>query len=67
METWWLPALYQFFSLLLLSHRFILYTVKKGNKIFRMYKEIQNGALTKSYMTNGLLIYGEIFTHFLIY
>jgi hypothetical protein len=32
-----------------------------------MYKEIQNGAVAKSYMTNGLLIYGEIFTHFLIY
>jgi hypothetical protein len=24
-----------------------------------MYKEIQNGAVAKSYMTNGLLIYGE--------
>jgi hypothetical protein len=31
-----------------------------------MYKEIQNGAVAKSYMTNGLLIYGEIFAHFLI-
>jgi hypothetical protein len=28
------------------------------------YKEIQNGAVAKSYMTNGLLIYGEIFAHF---
>ncbi len=30
------------------------------------YKEIQNGPVAKSYMTNGLLIYGEIFAHFLI-
>jgi hypothetical protein len=32
-----------------------------------MYKEIQNGAVAKSYtysMTNDLLIYGEIFAHF---
>jgi len=28
---------------------------------------MQNGAVEKSYMTNGLLIYGEIFAHFLIY
>jgi hypothetical protein len=27
----------------------------------------QGGAVAKSYMTNGLLIYGEIFAHFLIY
>ncbi len=25
--------------------------------------EIQNGAVAESYMTNGLLIYGEIFEH----
>jgi len=30
-----------------------------------MYKEIQNGAVAKSYMTNGLLINEEIFVHFL--
>jgi hypothetical protein len=33
--------------------------------MFLIYKEI--GAVAKSYMTNGLLIYGEIFAHFLIY
>jgi hypothetical protein len=38
------------------------YTDKKENEIFLIYKEI-----AKSYMTNGLLIYGEIFSHFLIY
>ncbi len=32
-----------------------------------MYMEIQSGAVGKSYMNNGLLIYGEIFAYFLIY
>jgi len=41
--------------------------IKKKNQIFLIYKEIQNGAVAKSYMTNGLLIFGEIFAHFLIY
>ncbi len=44
-----------------------VYTDKKENQIFLMCKEIQSGALAKSYMNNGLLIYREIFTHFLIY
>ncbi len=43
------------------------YTDKKENQIFLIYKEIQNGADAKSYMTDGLLIYGEIFAHFFIY
>jgi hypothetical protein len=34
--------------------------------IFLIYKEIHNGAVAKSYMTNGLLIYRGIFAHFLI-
>ncbi len=34
-------------------------------KKYHIYKEIQNGAVAKSCMTNGLLIYGEIFSHFL--
>jgi hypothetical protein len=42
-------------------------TDKKENQIFLICKEIENGAVAKSYMTNGLLIYGEIFAHFLIY
>jgi len=29
--------------------------------------EIQSGAVAKLYMINGPLIYGEIFSHFLIY
>ncbi len=42
-------------------------TDKKEKKIFLIYREIQNGAVAKSYMTNGLPINGEIFPHFLIY
>jgi hypothetical protein len=44
-----------------------LYTDKKENQIFLIYREIKSGAVAKSYMTNGLLRYGEIFSHFLIY
>ncbi len=36
------------------------YTDKKENLIFLIYKEIQNGAVAKSYMTNGLLIHVHI-------
>jgi hypothetical protein len=32
-------------------------TDKKENQTFLIYKEIQSGAVAKSYMTNGLLIY----------
>ncbi len=32
-------------------------TDKKENEIFLIYKEIQKGAVAKSYMTKGLLIY----------
>jgi hypothetical protein len=35
-----------------------LYTDKKENQMFLIYKEIQNGAVANSYITNGLLIYG---------
>jgi hypothetical protein len=51
-----------------------LYTDKKENQIFLIYKEIQNGAVVKSYMTNGLIIYSKylgkssyVRTPFLIY
>ncbi len=37
------------------------------NQTFLLYKEIQSGAVAKSYMTNGLLIYGEIFTQFFLF
>ncbi len=48
-------------------HVVFYYTDKKENQIFLICREIQNGAVAKSYMTNGLLIFGEIFAHFLIY
>jgi hypothetical protein len=35
---------------------FFTQTDKKENKIFFIYKEIQKGAVAKSYITNGLLI-----------
>ena len=35
-------------------------TDKKENPIFLIYKEIQNGAVAKSYMRNGFLIYEEM-------
>jgi hypothetical protein len=34
------------------------HTDKKENQLFLINKEIQNGAVAKSYMTDGLLIYG---------
>ncbi len=39
------------------SKLIVLYTDRKENKIFLSNKEIQNGAVAKSHMTNGLLIY----------
>jgi hypothetical protein len=43
------------------------FTDKKEIKFSSYIKKIQNGAVAKSYMTNGLLIYGGKFAHFLIY
>ena len=37
------------------------FTDKKEIKFSSYIKKIQNGAVAKSYMTNGLLIYVEIF------
>jgi hypothetical protein len=33
--------------------------IKKEKQVFLIYKEIQSAAVAKSYMTNGLLIYGK--------
>jgi hypothetical protein len=33
--------------------------IKKEKKVFLTYREIQMGSVSKSYMTNDLLIYGE--------
>jgi hypothetical protein len=43
------------------------YTDKKENKIFLIYREIQNGAVAKSYMRKGFLIYDEMRKYFPIY
>jgi hypothetical protein len=40
--------------------------IKKKIKL-SSYIIIQKGSVEKSYLTNGSLIYGEIFAHFLIY
>jgi hypothetical protein len=37
-----------------------MYTDKKENLIFLIYKEIQSGKVAKSYMRKGFLIYEEI-------
>jgi hypothetical protein len=43
---------------------YLQYTDKKKKiQIFLIYREIQNGAVAKSFMTNGLPIYSEIFPH----
>ncbi len=43
------------------------YTDKKEKKIFLIYKEIQSGAVAKSYMRKGFLIYEEMRKYFPIY
>jgi hypothetical protein len=40
-----------------------VYTDKKENKIFLIYKEIQSGAVAKSNMRKGFLIYEEAVSH----
>ncbi len=42
----------------------ITYTDKKENQIFLIYKEIQSGAVAKSYMRKGFLIYEEMRKYF---
>ncbi len=43
------------------------YTDKKENKFFPIYKEIQSGAVSKSYMRKGFPIYEEMGKYFPIY
>jgi hypothetical protein len=43
------------------------YTDKKENLIFLIYKEIQSGAVAKSYMRKGFLIYEEMRKYFPIH
>jgi hypothetical protein len=37
-----------------------LFTDKKENQIFLIYREIQSGTVAKSYMRKGFLIYEEM-------
>jgi hypothetical protein len=43
------------------------HTLKKENRIFLLYKEIQSEAVAKSYMRKGFLIYEEMRKYFRIY
>jgi hypothetical protein len=44
-----------------------LHTDKKENQMFLINKEIQSGAVAKSYIRKGFLIYEEMRKYFLIY
>jgi hypothetical protein len=44
-----------------------VYTHKKGNEIFFIYKEIQKGSVAKSYMRKGFLISEEMRNYLAIY
>jgi hypothetical protein len=44
-----------------------LCTDKKENQFFLIYQEIQSGAVAKSYMRTGFLIYEEVRKYFPIY
>jgi hypothetical protein len=44
-----------------------VYTDKKENKIFLINKDIQNGAVAKSYMRKGFPTYEEMRKYFSIY
>jgi hypothetical protein len=50
-----------------LQKRLEKYTVKKENQIFLIQKEIQSGAVAKSYMWKGFLIYEKMRKYFPIY
>ncbi len=43
------------------------YTDKKEKNIFLRYSEIQSGAVAKSYIRNGFLIYEEMQKYFPVY
>ncbi len=43
------------------------HTDKKENQIFLIFKEIQNGAVAKSYMRKGFLTYEEMLKYLAIH
>jgi hypothetical protein len=44
-----------------------LHTDKKENQIFLIFREVQSGAVAKSYTRKGFLIYEEMGKYFPIY
>ncbi len=50
-----------------ICYLFAYYSDKNENQIFLKYKEIQSGALAKSYMRKGFLIYEEMRKEFPIF
>jgi hypothetical protein len=44
-----------------------IHTYQKENKIFLIYKEIQSGAVAKSDMRKGFLMYEEMRKYLIIY
>jgi hypothetical protein len=44
-----------------------MHTDKKEKKIYLIYRETQSGAVAKSYIRNGFLIYEEMQKYFPIY
>ncbi len=49
------------------NHCTLLYTDKKDNKIFLIYKKLPSGAVAKSYMRKSFVIYEEKRKYFPIY
>ncbi len=49
------------------TKRGIYCTLIKENKIFLIFKEIQSGAVSRSYMRKGFLIYEEMRKYFSMY
>jgi hypothetical protein len=49
------------------GYYFASHTDKKENQIFLIYKELQSGAIAKSYMRKGFLIYEETRKYLSIY
>ncbi len=56
------------FNAILFGGYTVMYTlIKKTNQIFLIFKEIQSGAVAKSCMRKGFLIYEEMRKYFPIY
>ncbi len=60
---WWISSSCENHCTLVSSY----YTDQKENQIFLIYKEIQSGAVAKSYMGKGFLKYEEMRKYFPIY